>query len=57
MNPGSDDAVRNGCTCPVLDNGRGRGIPGPNGPQFWIAWDCPVHCPVHHGVEPQEDDR
>lgn len=53
MNPGSDDAVRNGCTCPVLDNGRGRGIPGPNGPQFWIAWDCPVH----HGVEPQEDDR
>lgn len=23
--PGSDDAIARGCTCPVLDNARGRG--------------------------------
>jgi hypothetical protein len=53
--PGSDEAVKDGCTCPVIDNGRGRGVPGPDGPHFWISWDCPIHCPVHQGVEPLED--
>jgi hypothetical protein len=24
-NPGSDDAIDAGCTCPVLDNGHGKG--------------------------------
>ena len=28
MNPGSDDAIAAGCTCPVMDNGRGRGYLG-----------------------------
>lgn len=37
-NPGSDAALDRGCTCPVLDNGHGRG----NGP-FWITGGCPVH--------------
>jgi len=37
-NPGSDMARDHGCTCPVLDNGHGRG-PGP----FWINGDCPLH--------------
>ena len=37
-NPGSDAALDLGCTCPVLDNGHGRG-PGP----FWMAADCPLH--------------
>ena len=37
-NPGSDEAVARGCTCPVLDNGRGRA-----GPPWWYSGDCPVH--------------
>jgi hypothetical protein len=47
--PGSDDAIAQGCTCPVLDNGRGRGAYQIDGKrQFWIAFGCPVH----QGVEP-----
>jgi len=38
MNPGSDDSIKAGCTCPVLDNNHGRG----NGP-FWHSEDCPIH--------------
>ena len=37
-NPGSDKAIELGCTCPVLDNGHGRG----SGP-FWKTVDCPLH--------------
>jgi hypothetical protein len=36
--PGSDDAIEKGCTCPVLDNGRGR-----VGPPYWVRDDCPLH--------------
>lgn len=39
-NPGSDAAIKLGCTCPVLDNGHGRRTDG----RFWIAADCPVHA-------------
>lgn len=43
-NPGSDDAVAQGCTCPVLDNGRGRGAYQIDGVWlFWCAQDCPLH--------------
>lgn len=43
-NPGSDAAVAIGCTCPVLDNGRGRGTYQVDGVwQFWITPDCPLH--------------
>jgi len=41
-NPGSDEAVAIGCTCPVMDNARGKGymcIPD----YYWISGDCPVH--------------
>ena len=41
--PGSDDAVAAGCLCPVHDNARGRGMPGPDGPMYWIADGCPLH--------------
>ena len=48
MNPGSDEAIAAGCTCPIMDNGRGRGYLG--GVQddtgqtvFVIAGDCPLH--------------
>jgi hypothetical protein len=48
-NPGSDEAVNQGCTCPVLDNGRGLGLPGGN---FWFSEDCPLHNPKAEGRKP-----
>lgn len=43
-NPASDEAVKQGCTCPVLDNGRGRGAYQIDGVwQFWINAECPLH--------------
>jgi hypothetical protein len=48
-NPGSDEAIKQGCTCAVLDNGHGKGAYGgdlkmPTGePLFWISEDCPIH--------------
>lgn len=45
LNPGLDEAIAKGCTCPVLDNGHGRGVfQDENGEwQFWIREDCPLH--------------
>lgn len=43
MNPGSDEALDNGCLCPVLDNGHGKKRDG----LFWMNADCPLH-----GVKP-----
>lgn len=45
-NPGSDAAIDQGCTCPVVDNGHGRGArEDEHGkPLFWIAADCPLHA-------------
>ncbi|MDQ0506005.1 hypothetical protein QOZ94_002809 [Xanthobacter agilis] len=40
--PGSDAAIALGCTCPVLDNGHGRGYMG-RSEQFWVSADCPIH--------------
>lgn len=40
-NPGSDEAIKMGCTCPVLDNAHGNGARGD--PNFWISEDCPIH--------------
>lgn len=46
-NPGSDEALDQGCTCPVLDNGHGKGAYGgvlvDGKPQFWVAEGCPLH--------------
>jgi hypothetical protein len=40
--PGSDQALRIGCTCSVLDNGHGKGsVYGKN--TFWYDVYCPVH--------------
>lgn len=40
-NPGSDEAVRRGCTCPQIDNEHGRGYRG--GPGFAISEKCRLH--------------
>ena len=42
-NPGSEAAVRNGCTCPVMDNHFGKGVPSSDGVQFWHTEGCPLH--------------
>ncbi len=38
--PGSDEAVEQGCTCPVMDNAKGKGLPGG---MYWIDSICPLH--------------
>lgn len=38
--PGSDAAIAEGCTCPVLDNAHGAGI---GGGLWWIDSECPMH--------------
>jgi len=46
MNPGSDEAIEAGCSCPILDNGHGSGCGqvGEDGkPLFWINESCPIH--------------
>ena len=48
MNPGSDEAIAAGCTCPVIDNDYGRGCMGGVKDEqgrtvFVIRMDCPVH--------------
>jgi hypothetical protein len=46
--PGSKEAVEQGCTCPVMDNGHGWGIPDMKGEiMFWINEDCPLHGEKH----------
>lgn len=41
-NPGSDEAIAKGCTCPVLDNAHGRGYGGRKGVYVYTV-GCPVH--------------
>ena len=45
-NPGSPEAVAAGCTCPVLDNGHGRGSGFGGSGTFWMTEGCPVHRPA-----------
>jgi hypothetical protein len=44
-NPGSDEALDMGCSCPVLDNHHGKGFPWPSSqsPSFWINETCKLH--------------
>lgn len=49
-NPGSQEAIARGCTCPVMDNSYGRGYM--NGARdrdghtiFVYTMGCPVHDP------------
>lgn len=41
-NPGSDEALSQGCRCPVLDNAHGRGSMYGEG-TFWVNALCPLH--------------
>ncbi len=42
--PGSQLAIEQGCKCPVVDNGRGRGYMGMPG-IFVFNESCPLHFP------------
>ena len=60
MKPGSDEAIKMGCTCPVLDNAHGNGARG-DPDLFWINKDCPIHGKytnlnknVNYGVPEEE---
>jgi hypothetical protein len=48
LNPGSDEAAAAGCTCPVLDNARGKSAGRPG--EFWISGGCPLHAPHAEGA-------
>ena len=48
-NPGSDEAIKIGCKCAVMDNGHGLGCgykDEAGNPLFWINELCPVHWPI-----------
>lgn len=38
-NPGTDAAIKQGCTCPIMDN---KDLPKNI---YMVSKDCPVHCP------------
>ena len=42
-NPGSDEARRQGCKCPILDNNHGKHLPWTGG--WWMNPECPYHFP------------
>ena len=43
-NPGSQEARERGCTCPVIDNNFGEGMPdGHGGVEFDMNFACPLH--------------
>jgi len=49
--PGHPDAVRDGCTCPRMDNhnGAGSGYRDEAGnPVFWFDFECPLHGSLDH---------
>ncbi len=47
-NPGSPEAVEQGCECPRSDNHHGEGFPYPGieNNVFWINEECPVHTHI-----------
>lgn len=59
MNPGSAEAVKNGCTCPIMDNCRGRGIPAGKGGEivFYMSENCPLHGLNTVTKEECQDDK
>lgn len=56
LNPGSVLAIDKGCTCAVMDNLYGEGVPdGDGGYNFWISGDCPLHGWDNEGTEDHID--
>ena len=45
-NPGSDEAIKKGCKCPILDNRHGLGYYAGKDGEFVMVEDCPLHGAV-----------
>jgi hypothetical protein len=43
-NPGSDEAIKQGCYCAVYDNNHGKWPPFRDPDGWWISQGCPVHA-------------
>lgn len=61
-NPGSDEAVLDGCSCPILDNARGQGArtldkDWDTGGQFWIRDGCPLHTSTQSDLARDSEER
>jgi len=52
-NPGSKQALLNGCTCAVMDNHHGEGFPYKGEQCFYISGGCPIHAVLNRG-EPDD---
>lgn len=48
--PGSPEAVKKGCLCPVLDNHNGKGYKGIEGIYIYNG-SCPLHAVPYEDVE------
>ena len=42
-NPGSEEALKQGCICAVLDNRHGLGAIDNKDGVFWVTEGCPLH--------------
>lgn len=51
-NPGSDEALMRDCTCPVIENGHGKGAWGGMDGIFCYTSCCPLHWPVGTSLGP-----
>ena len=55
LNPGSDEAIAAGCTCPAMDNGHGRGyLGGVTDDKGQTVFVISCGCPLHGIVEEDE---
>jgi hypothetical protein len=45
-NPGSNEAIAQGCTCPRIDNHYGAGFPYGDQTCWYISEGCPLHAPT-----------
>ncbi len=43
LNPGSPEAKKKGCTCPIIDNHYGAGFLYGGKKSWWINEGCPLH--------------
>ena len=54
--PGSDEAIKMGCTCPVMDNNHGTGFFWGNDLCFVYNADCPVHNEEYFNREDEQGE-
>lgn len=55
--PGSDEAVKDGCSCPISDNASGRGYLG-LGIDWIVSGDCSLHAAlIKVGSECREERK